>query len=58
MPAPHKSLAAFSDDDTICKHYASAQVDGEAAHQNWMQAAIAGGGTLLGAGLGAEGPST
>ena len=53
MPAPHKSLAAFSDDDTLCKHFAAGQVEGEATHSDWMQVAIAGGGTLLGAGLGA-----
>jgi hypothetical protein len=53
MPAKHKSLAAFTDDDTICRRYASGQVEGAATHANWMQAAVAGGGTILGAGLGA-----
>lgn len=53
MPANHKSLAAFTDDDTVCRHFATGQVDGESAHANWMQGAIGIGGTLLGAGLGA-----
>jgi uncharacterized protein YcfJ len=43
----------FSDDNTICKHYAAGEVEGEATRSDWMQLAIAGGGTLLGAGLGA-----
>ena len=53
MPAHGKSLAAFTDDDTLCRHYAATQVEGEATHANLMQGVIAGGGTLLGAGLGA-----
>ena len=53
MPPRDKPFAMFQDDDIVCKHFASAQVDGEAVHENWIQVAIAGGGTLLGAGLGA-----
>jgi len=53
MPAPNKSLAVFSDDNMICKHYAAGEVEGEASHSDWMQVAIGAGGTLLGAGLGA-----
>jgi uncharacterized protein YcfJ len=53
MPAPGRPLHVFSDDDTICRHFAAAQIDGEAAHSNWTQVAVAGVGTVLGAGLGA-----
>jgi hypothetical protein len=53
MPPYGKPLGMFQDDDTVCRPFASVQVEGEAAHANWMHAAIAGGGTLLGAGLGA-----
>jgi hypothetical protein len=50
MPAPGRTLSLFADDDTVCRHYAAGQVDGEAAKANWMQAAIAGSG--LGAAIG------
>ena len=53
MPAHNKSLAAFHDDQVLCKNSASEEVAGEASHADWMQAAVAGGGTLLGAGIGA-----
>lgn len=53
MPAHGKSLASFADDDVLCRHFAAGQVEGAAAHNNLMQAVIAGGGTLLGAGIGA-----
>jgi hypothetical protein len=53
MPGRGKSLAAFTDDDTICKNFAAARVDGDTSHNNWRQAIITGGGTLLGAGIGA-----
>ena len=53
MPATGRDLNLFTDDDTVCRHYAAGQIEGDASHANWMQAAVAGGGTLLGAGLGA-----
>ncbi len=48
-----KTLEQFAHEDGQCKHYAAAQVEGEAARQNWLQTAVPIGGTLLGAGLGA-----
>jgi hypothetical protein len=53
MPPHGKPLGMFTDDDTVCRHYAAAQVDGNAAHANWTQATVGAGGTLLRAGLGA-----
>ena|ERR1700761_6855491 len=50
MPPDGKPLGMFEDDDTSCRNFADKQVAGEAAHANWMQFALAGGGTLLGAG--------
>ena len=53
MPAPNKSLAVFSDDNMICKHYAAGEVEGEASHSDWMQVAIgAGAGALGGSAVG------
>jgi hypothetical protein len=53
MPPSGKPLGMFQDDDTVCRHYAAGQVDGDAAHANWMQTAVGAGGMILGAGLGA-----
>ena len=53
MPAHNKTIDAFRDDQVLCKDDAGKEVAGEAGHADWMQAAIAGGGTLLGAGIGA-----
>jgi uncharacterized protein YcfJ len=53
MPAQHKQLAEFQDDQVVCKHYAETELGGSARSDNTMQAGIALVGTLLGAGLGA-----
>lgn len=53
MPAPHKQLSEFKDDQTMCKQYASTELGDSARSANTMQAGIGLVGTLLGAGLGA-----
>ena len=52
LPAHGKTLNVFHDDQIVCKNSASEEVAGEAGHADWMQAVVAGGATLLGAGIG------
>ncbi len=53
MPGSGKTFAAFQDDNTVCKGFASDQVKGEADAANQRTAGAVALGTLLGAGLGA-----
>ena len=52
LPAPGKSFAAFQDEVTVCKHYASTQVEDQAqgANERSLGALLLGG--ALGAALG------
>jgi hypothetical protein len=53
MPGSGKTFAAFQDDNTVCKGFASDQVKGEADAANQRTAGAVALGTLLGVGLGA-----
>jgi hypothetical protein len=52
MPRAGKTLEQFDRDQQVCRHYAAAQVMGEAEHGNWTRFATHGGGKLPWAGRG------
>ena len=53
MPAPNKPFEVFQSDQSLCKQYASGEVQGGAQQANNRQVGTAVAGTLVGAGLGA-----
>ena len=53
MPASNKPFEVFQGDQSLCKQYASGEVQGGAQQANDRQVGTAAIGTLLGAGLGA-----